>query len=281
MGVIMRIARFITPVGLGLVAICALSLPAFAQDKPAKPAKPAEKPGATPATPATPASQKSAASTGGETTVAVTGLNKENSAAARTALEGINHTVWRCPDCSMSQTEKGMCTMCNKELVSEKSPSLRNVVIDADKGWVAFALAPGQNVRLTEIESALTAEKISVPRDKLTIASNSTLVVSGVSSEESAKKLETELKNSKLFDSVNTRIVGTGKPVEITVKGGTTPATRAKVEEALAKAGPDVKLVDIMWGTPVAAATPATPAKPATPGDKPANPVMPKTGAPK
>jgi hypothetical protein len=273
MGVIMRIARFIKPVGLGLVAVFALSLSTSAQDKPDKPAKPAEKPAAapakpaTPATPAAPAAQKSStAATGDTTVVAVTGLSKENSASARTALEGITHSVWRCPDCGMSQTEKGTCSMCNKELVAEKSPSLRNVTLDADKGTVTFALAPGQSVRLTEIESALTAQKVSIPRDKLTIASSSTLVVSGVSSEESAKKLETELKNSKLFDSVNTRLVGTGKPAELTVKGGTTPATRAKVEEALAKAGPDFKLVDIMWVSTTASATPAAPEKPKSKG---------------
>lgn len=264
----MRIARFIKPVGLGLVAVFALGLSTSAQDKPEKPAKPAEKPaqekpGATPATPAAPA-QKPMAS-GDSTVVVVTGLSKENSAASRTALEGITHSVWRCPDCGMSQTDKGTCSMCNKELVAEKSPSLRNVTIDADKGTVAFSLAPGQSVRLTEIESALTGQKVSIPRDKLTIASSSMLVVTGVT-EESAKKLETELKNSKLFDTVNTRIVGAGKPAEITVKGGTTPATRAKVEEALAKAGPDFKLIDIVWVSPVAAATPAKPAEPKSKG---------------
>jgi|SoiMethySBSTD1v2_1073268.scaffolds.fasta_scaffold26178_3 hypothetical protein len=260
----MRITRSLT---LGMAVLFALAAPIGAQDNkaPEKPAKPGAAP-ATPATPATPAVKMSASSqSGGTNSVAVSGLTKENSTTAKTALEGITHTAWRCPDCSMTQMEKGECPMCKKELVSEKTPALKSIMVDADKGTIGFAIAPGAMVRLSEIETALQAQKITVPRDKQTISPNSTLMVSGATSEDSVKKLEAELKSSKLFDSVSAKLVGTGKPAEVTVKGGTTPATRAKVEEAITKAGPDFKLVDIVWSSPVAMATPATPATPAAP----------------
>jgi hypothetical protein len=259
--------RTIGPASLGLAVLFALTAPVSAQGKDTKaPEKPAATPAtpAMPATPATPAAAK--VQSGDSTSVAVTGLTKDNSAATKAALEGLSHTLYRCPECNMTQADKGTCSMCKKELVSEKSTALKNITLDADKGTIGFALAPGQTVRLTEIETVLTAEKISIPRDKMTIGPNSTLMVSGVSSEESVSKLETELKNSKLFDSVKARLVGTGKPAELTVKGGGAPATRAKVEEALAKAGPDFKLVDIVWTSPVAAAAPAAPTAPKSKG---------------
>jgi hypothetical protein len=258
-----KFRRIIGPAGLGLAVLFALGAPVSAQGRdPKAPEKPAATPAA-PATPATPAAAK-VQSSGDSTSVAVTGLTKDNTAATKAALEGLSHTVYRCPACNMTQADKGTCSMCKKELVSEKSTALKNITLDAEKGTIGFALAPGQAVRLTEIETALTGEKISIPRDKLTIGPNSTLMVSGVSSEESVSKLEAELKSSKLFDSVKARLVGTGKPAELTVKGGGAPATRAKVEEALAKAGPDFKLVDIVWTSPSAA--PATPAAPKSKG---------------
>lgn len=249
------------PASLGLAVLFAISAPVAAQ---AHDPKAPEKPAATPSTPLSPPS--STAQSGDSTSVTVTGLTKENTAATKLALEGVSHQIWRCPACNMTQSEKGTCSMCKKELVSEKSTALRNIVLDETKGTIGFALAPGQSVRLSEIEAALTPWKVSIPHDKQTIGSSSTLLVNGVSSEDSVKKLEAELKSSKLFDSVTARLMGTGKPAELTVKGGTTPATRAKVEEALTKAGPDFKLVDIMWTSPVAAAMPVTPTAPKSKG---------------
>src|SRR4030095_12079870 len=121
----------------------------------------------------------------------------------------------------------------------EKGPALKNIAVDAEKGTIGFAVAPGATVRLSDIETALQAQKITIPRDKLTISPNSMLMVSGATSEDALKKLETELKSSKLFDSASAKLARTGTAAEITVKGGTTPAPRAKVEEAIAKAGPD------------------------------------------
>ena len=66
-------------------------------------------------------------------------------------------------------------------------------------------------------------------------------------------KLETELKNAKMFDSVSCRLTGTGKPAEVAVKCSNASTTRAKVEETLAKASPEFKLVDIVWISPAAA----------------------------
>jgi hypothetical protein len=254
----MRIPQFrkmFGPASLGLAVLFALSASVAAQDKGAKAP---EKPSAAPATPATPASPSAAprVQSGDSTSVAVTGLTKDNSAATKTALEGLSHTVWRCPACNLTEAAKGTCAMCKEELVSEKSATLQNVKLDADKGTIAFALAPGQTVRLTEIEAVLTPEKISIPKDKLTLSPSSTLVVSGVSTEEAIKKLETELKNAKMFDSVACRLTGSGKPAEVTVKNGNTSLTRAKVEEAISKASPEFKLVDIVWTSPVAAASP-------------------------
>jgi len=250
----MRIDQFrmFGPASLGLAVLFALSASVAAQDTGAKPQ---DKPSTAPATPATPSAAPRVQSAD-STSVAVTGLTKDNTAATKTALEGLSHTVWRCPACNMTEAEKGSCAMCKEELVSEKSPTLQNVKLDADKGTIAFALAPGQTVRLTEIETALTSQKISVPHDKLTLSPSSTLVVSGVSSDESMKKLETELKNAKMFDSVACRLTGTGKPAEVTVKCGNTATTRAKVEETIAKASPEFKLVDIVWTSPVAVAAP-------------------------
>lgn len=238
------------PARLGLAVLLALSASVAAQSHdPKSPEKHASHPAAS--TPAAPA--------GDTNTLAVTGLTPANTAAAKSALEGLSHTVWRCPACSMTEAEQGTCPMCQKELVSEKSPALRNITMDGTKGTIGFALAPGQAVRLTELEAVLSAEKISIPRDKLALGSSSTLLVNGASSEDSIKKVEAELKSSKLFDSVTGRLVGSGKPAELTVKSGATPATRARVEAALAQAGPEFKLVDVIWSAPMAAGHGATP----------------------
>jgi hypothetical protein len=253
----MRIDQFSRVFGtasLGLAVLVALTVPVSAQDK--NPKAP-EKPSATPATPATPAASSSSRSQSGDSSsVAVAGLTKDNTAATKSALEGLSHTVWVCSACNVSEAEKGTCPMCKAELASEKSPTLQNIKLDADKGTIGFALAPGQTVRLTEIEAVLTPQKVTIPRDKLTLSPSSTLVISGVSTDESVKKLETELKNAKMFDSVSCRLTGTGKPAEVAVKCSNAGTTRAKVEETLAKAGPEFKLVDILWISPVAATTP-------------------------
>jgi len=239
-----HVCRILGPAGFGLAVLFALDSPAVAQGAMTKdPSKPA-------VSAPSGASSYSMSQSGDATTLPVTGLSKDDSSAVKTALENLSHTLWRCPDCKLTQAEQGSCPMCKKELVSEKDAVLKNISVDAEKGTIGFGVAKDQTVRLSELESALSAQKVSISRDKLSIGPNSTLVVSGVSTEDSVKKLEAELKSSKLFDSVSARLMGTGKPAELTVKGGGMPTTRAKVEEALAKASPDFKLVDIQWGSP-------------------------------
>ena len=240
-----RFTKTLVPASLGLAVLFALTASVAAQAAETKPA-------AKPAASSTQDKPATASTSADSNSIAVTGLTKENSAAAKTALEGLSTSMWRCSACNMTSATKGTCEMCKKELVSEKSASLRNVVIDPDKGTIGFALAPGQSVKLSELEAALVTNHVSIPRDKLTISPSSTLMISGVGTEDAVKKLETELKNAKIFDTVSCRLAD-NKQGEVKVHC-TSPASRTKVDEALAKAGPDFKLVDIVWTSPSATA---------------------------
>jgi hypothetical protein len=258
--------RTLTSLGAGLAVLIALGGTARAQEPhdPKAPEKPATtKPAAggqeKPSDPAgrTSQPQTTPLPAGDVTTLSVAGLSKANTTPVRTMLEGITHPTWRCTGCNMTGEKAGTCSHCQVDLVSERKASLNNIAIDSDKGTIGFSIAPGQSVRLSEIEAALSPQQIELP-ETMAIPATSTLVIEGVSSQDQITQLENELKSSQLFSSVTGKLAGGNRQAELSVRGGTTSATRSKLEAALAKAGDEFKLADIVWTAPAAPSAPST-----------------------
>ena len=183
--------------------------------------------------------------------LAVSGLTKEKSAQVTTALAGLSQTFYQCPGCKHEQAEAGHCASCNKDLVAEHAPILHEVAVDAAKGTVGFALQPHRSLHLRELTKALGDQGVTLVRDKLSAGDASSLVVTGVTAE-NATKVETALRDAKLFESVSGRFDTTAKELLLSVHSGPASLPLGHVDEALAKADPAAKLVDVIWNGPTA-----------------------------
>lgn len=176
----------------------------------------------------------------------VTGLTQLNAGVVEIALEALAHRNWRCVSCEVNQVAEGPCPTCKGPMIPVEQTLLCAVEVDVPAGTLRFDVLPGQAVRLSEIQAALTRFKIVIPPDRQFISHASTLVVSGPASQEDVAKLVAKLKDSKLFEKVTGTFDVTARLAELAVQCVGSPS-RIQVEEALAKAGAKDKLVDIIW----------------------------------
>lgn len=216
--------------------------PAPAKQEPAKPQeKPKEAPAAKPA--AAPARMA-------PVSIPVTGLTPEGIEKVKTSLTALKQPVWVCPKCKEMSDAKGTCTACKTDLTAENLPVFATVTPDAKAGTVAFTLAEGLRVNLSELDRALATGGAKVDTAKLTLAGNSALMVQGPTSEEDAKKLETALKSSKLFSNVQIEHKADSRDYKIMATAGEKAPTQADIAKAVEQVGNGFKLVDVGWYAP-------------------------------
>lgn len=185
-----------------------------------------------------------------EVSLPVTGLTKDNLAAVETALRGLQHTSYDCAKCKVSETKAGNCKGCGGTLAKTEKAALQKVMASSDDSTLTLDVAPGQKVQLSEIEKVLSASKVSAPKEKLTLPTQTNLVLDGVSSEMASRTVEKALVDSKLFHSVELSMDPNTKQYLAHVSRGTTAVNLAKVSALLTKALPEAKIADLSWSGP-------------------------------
>lgn len=175
-----------------------------------------------------------------------TGVTKLNSGVVEIALEGIAHRAWQCVECNAPQPAEGQCPTCKQPLVATEQTLLCHVTVDADAGTIHFDVLPGQSVRLSEIQSALTRFKVVLPPERQVMSRSSTLVIDGPASKDEVARLVTALSGSKLVEKVEGRLDEASGKAELEVRCVGSPP-RPEVEQALTGACASCKLADIKW----------------------------------
>lgn len=182
--------------------------------------------------------------------VPLTGLTQDGVQKVQTALTALKHPMWCCPGCKDMQEEKGTCAACKKDLVSESLPVLGSVTADATKATLTFALHEGMRLKLSELDRALAAGSAKVDQAKLTLGSNAVLYIQGPGAAEDAKKLESELRASKLFASMDFQHKADSRDYHILVNAGEKPVSHGDLAKAVEKVGSGFKLTDVAWNAP-------------------------------
>jgi hypothetical protein len=182
-----------------------------------------------------------------EIAVPVQGLTQENASKVKGDLEKLEASVYACGACKAEYEKAGDC--CKAALKPVKAPILARVAPAADNTAITVQTNEGMQLKLSEIERALSANSVKIDKTKMTIPSQATLVVSGATSAEQGTAIQKALDESKAFQRVNVKVDDASKRAMIHVTAAATPATRAKLEEALAKAGGSYKLEDVIWNS--------------------------------
>ena len=210
---------------------------AGAQEKPAKPAAggPAGKEAARPVT--------------ASASIRAGGITKDNVATIEASLKGIHRAGYKCPTCAYVSASAGRCEPCKQDLKHDAAaaPALRDVHIDAEKGTVAITPAPGQAIRLSEIEKSLSSNQAKVERNQISVAGWTTLMVDGAKPE-TAAALQKALQDAKLYESVEVAPAEGGKG--LMVRGKATPTTIEALSKAVTGAQAEAKVSDVIWFGP-------------------------------
>jgi hypothetical protein len=185
-----------------------------------------------------------------EVAVPVTGLTEENAAKVESALEGLKATLYTCAGCKGEFAKAGACPACKSGLTSKTEPVIEQVTVAADQGKVTVKTHEGMQLKLSEIERALATSGVKVDDQKMNITGDATIVVAGVTNAEQAKAVGKALEESKLFQRVAApSSAPAGQQGMIQVSAGSTGASRAKVNEAIAKVAPTHKVQDVVWNS--------------------------------
>ncbi len=177
----------------------------------------------------------------------VQGLTQENAPKVKSTLEGLQASVFICSGCKAQSDKTGTCTACKTPLQPTKLPLFGRVSPAADLSKISIQTHEGMQLKLSEIERALTASAVKLDAQKMTIPGTATFVVGTATTAEQATAVQKALEESKLFQRVHAKVDETSKKTTVEVVAGATPPTRAKVDEALAKAGATYKLEDVIW----------------------------------
>jgi hypothetical protein len=187
--------------------------------------------------------QKSATSV--DLVLPVQGLTEENVSEVKGSLEKLSVNLYECSGCKSEFAKPGDCPACKKELTDSKQMLFSSVTTAADNGTIALASKPGMQVKLSEIERTLATHAVRIDRDKMTIPGKATLVVSGATTADQAKSIQSALDEAKLFQRAHAQ--AEENRTLIHVNASTTAPERAKVDRALTKAGPSFKITDVIW----------------------------------
>lgn len=185
-----------------------------------------------------------------EVSLEVTGLTQENAASVETALRKVQHTHYECAACKVVADEAGSCKGCGGTLAKTERAALREVLVEPDSSTITVDVAPGQKIQLSEVEKALGASKVLVPRERLELPSHTELLLDGVGSEMSSQALEKGLRESKLFEKVTVSLDAKTKQYVAVVTRNDAPVKVAQVSALLTRVLPEAKLADLRWSGP-------------------------------
>jgi hypothetical protein len=238
-----------------LLAACAIAAPVWAQDAPPRPAPPPAPPGVPEGGHGdegggAPGANSSAALPQLAPFLHVSGLTLENAETVSKDLEGLENTLYACPNCHSVAYEPGTC--CDRPREEHKGLAIASAAPNPTASTISFVVTPARCVRLTELEQALALHHIEVLPDRLHLSGRVTLQVDGLVDAGVARAVADELVAAKLFEEVEV-----GKPcdghVELIVRRpAPAPAPLLHVRDVLAKIAPDAKVTDVIWAGVIA-----------------------------
>ena len=178
----------------------------------------------------------------------VTGLTQLNAGPVGIELEGIAHPSWHCVNCDVTQAKDEPCPVCQGPMIPVHETLLANVAVDVEAGTIGFDVLPGKDVKLSELQAAIKRFKVLIPPELQFVPRECRLIVAGPTTQEAADALVAALQQRKLFQKLSGRFDSRSGQVELTVKGPE-QASRPELDAALAQAGKDYVLADIVWST--------------------------------
>lgn len=187
-----------------------------------------------------------------EFTLTVSGLTKENADSLKGDLNKLSIKAFECPDCGHVQAVAGRCEACEVKLKERSRSIFQNVMPSADKGMIAFRLAPETHVRLSQIEMVLRERSIQVDREKSDFGKQAILVYQGGTSAADASALQEAFRDAKLANAVAYPDPAS-KEIHVRVQEGSLKWGRlAELGEDLSK---PLRLTDVIWGSMLETAT--------------------------
>ena len=181
---------------------------------------------------------------GTEFRIPVTGLTKDNGAKVQTSLLGMTEDVFVCPTCSKQGDQAGTCGECKVELTVTKKPVFTTAVA-ADTGMITVATHPARRLSLNRLDEMLQMNAVEVDDAKFALAGPSTLIVKGVSQDKLAE-FEKFLMDSKLFQTVHTKLDPKTAELWIHVVATTNAPTRATIAELFEKSSLHPRLTNVL-----------------------------------
>lgn len=177
--------------------------------------------------------------------LSVTGLSEEVSAKVEESLKGVLFTRFVCPKCGDVGEAAGSCPVCELEREEKSRPLLKSIALSAEKGTIAFELAPGDHVRLSRIEGALAKSSVKLDHSRLELPKNTTLVFHGGASPEDAASLAKAFQEGEVANA-EAAFHATTKEIRVrTKKQPPTWSEAASFGSGLAK---PLRLVDAILG---------------------------------
>ncbi len=184
--------------------------------------------------------------------IPVTGLTTDTTAKVETALKDLTSSYWECESCMELSGESGTC--CGTAKATKSGKVFCAAKADATASTINVTLVAGREVKLSDIERALSAQSVKVQRDKLTLGAETCLVIGNVADQKAADELAKALTEAKVFEKIEAKVPAGRREASLYVKkAGSSAPTEAKVREALVKANPTATIADIAWVAPAKA----------------------------
>lgn len=136
-----------------------------------------------------------------------------------------------------------------RALESEGEPPheklLAEVAVDAEKGVLELVVAPGQSLRLAQVQRALNASSVRIKGERFALG-EATLVFDGELGEGGIEKLQRAL-TTELFAEAEVRQERDPERLVAHVKPGDEPPTFDSAAKAARGVAPGLRIADVVW----------------------------------
>jgi hypothetical protein len=177
---------------------------------------------------------------------AVTGLTKENLEKVKSALAALTTEAYVCDPCKVMTAEAGACSKCKAALVAAKKPLLLAVQTMPEEGALALMLDRRLRTRLSQIETTLGTNSVTIDRKKLRFATGPVLIVVRDGTADQVATLEKAVREAKLFEEAAVTFDAATKKLLIRARCGTEPPAVEQVTTFLG--GHKLATDDIIFG---------------------------------
>lgn len=177
---------------------------------------------------------------------AVTGLTKDNLEKVRSALGALTTEAYVCDPCKVMTAEAGTCSKCKAALTAARKPLLLAVQTAPEEGTLSLMLDRRLKTRLSQIETTLGTNSVTIDKKKLRLAPGPVVIVVRDGTADQVATLEKAVREAKLFEEAAVTYDLPTKKLLIRGRCGTEPPAVEKVVTFLA--GHKLAADDIIFG---------------------------------